>query len=49
MPELNSRDAICCLVDSDQALHPDALGIPLVSKATRYEVVSLRVDMGNPN
>jgi len=47
--ELNFRDAMCCLGGSDQALQPDALGISLVSRPKRYEVGSLRVDMGNPN
>ena len=46
--ELNFRDAMCCLGGSDQALQPDAPGIPLVSRPKRYEVGSLRVDMGNP-
>ena len=30
VPELNSRDAMCCLGGSDQALQPDALGISSV-------------------
>ena len=46
--ELNSRDAMGCLGGSDQASQPDALGISLMSRPKRYEVVSLRVDMGNP-
>jgi len=46
--ELNFRDAMCCLGGSDQVLQPDALGISLVSRPKRYEVGSLRVDMGNP-
>ena len=46
--ELNLRDALGCLRGSDQALQPDVRGIALVSRPKRYEVGSLRVDMGNP-
>ena len=50
VPELNSRDAMCCLGGSDQALQSDVMRISSVSRPKRNEVSSLRVDvdMGNP-